>query len=202
MPRGKPNSPASEDAMKEMILDAAMECFTQLSMEKTSLSDVARVAEISRGTVYRYFSDRQTLIDAVVESGARRYFSDAAKAMDTKSTLAKQLGAFAEVAAQTAVEHHSATRLLSGGDLGLMRVLVEDSEETLGRTIAFLKPYVEQAKKRGEISSRIRVTEAAEWLGRIIMSISSAPASPNFDINHPKTVSRFVERFATVGLRP
>ncbi len=200
MPRGVPNSPESEDAMRGIILEAAAECFAQLGMEKTSLTDVARVAEISRGTVYRYFNDRQTLIDEVVEAGARDYFSDAAAAMETKGTLAKQMGAFAAVAAQTAVSHRSATRLLSGGDVGLMRVIIEDSEETLRRTIDFLIPYIEQSKKRGEIAKATRTTEAAEWLGRIIMSITSAPTSPHFDITHSETVARFVERFAVKGL--
>jgi AcrR family transcriptional regulator len=201
MPRGRPNDAESEEAMKELIVEAAMQCFAQRGIEKTSLIDVAHVADISRGTVYRYFNDRPALIREVVEFGSRQYFNDAAKAMQNKSTLAKQVGAFAEVAARTAVRTHSPTRLLTG-DMELMRLIVADSEETLRRTTSFLDPYVVAAKARGEVAKSIRTSEASEWLGRIIMSITSAPISLHFDVKNPKSVSRFVEKFATVGLQP
>jgi AcrR family transcriptional regulator len=201
MPRGIPNDAESEEAMKELIVEAAMQCFAQRGIEKTSLNDVAHVAGFSRGTVYRYFNDRPALIHEVVEFGSRQYFSDAAKAMKNKPTLAKQVGAFGEVAARTAVRTHSPTRLLTG-DMELMRLIVADSEETLRRTVLFLEPYVRAAKARGEISKTVRTSEASEWLGRIIMSITSAPISLHFNVENPKSVSRFVERFATVGLQP
>ncbi|WP_156763410.1 TetR/AcrR family transcriptional regulator, partial [Mycobacterium scrofulaceum] len=58
---------------RDQILDAANECFAQLGIQRTSVQDVARMAKVSRGTVYRYFEDRNVLIDAAIEFGAQRF---------------------------------------------------------------------------------------------------------------------------------
>ena len=75
---------------RDQILEAANECFTQLGIQRTSVQDVARMANVSRGTVYRYFEDRNVLIDAAIEFGAQRFYQQVAAAMAKKSTLAEQ----------------------------------------------------------------------------------------------------------------
>jgi AcrR family transcriptional regulator len=191
----------TDDSTRRRIIDAAMECFIQLGMAKTSLSDVARVAGVSRGTVYRYFDDRQTLVDAVVAAGAQEYFDDAARAMKAKRSLATQVGAFASVAATTAASHRSPLRIMTG-DTALMRIIAMGSEESLARTTEFLRPYVEAAQEKGEVGAHVDTTEASEWLARVIMSITSVPSSLSFDIEDPPSVARYVERFAVAGLGP
>ena len=58
---------ADEFDRRDQILDAANECFTQLGIQRTSVQDVARMAKVSRGTIYRYFVDREVLIEAAIE---------------------------------------------------------------------------------------------------------------------------------------
>ena len=69
MPR-KQNSPiAWGDAKesKQIIIDAAAKCFEQYGPQRTSMDDIAGAAGISRKTLYRVFSDRPQLIQAVLE---------------------------------------------------------------------------------------------------------------------------------------
>jgi AcrR family transcriptional regulator len=189
-----------DEVMTERILLAAMECFSQLGIAKTSIQDVARVAEVSRGTVYRYFPDRQSLIDAGVEFGAMQYYADAAKAMGRKDTLAEQIGAFAEVVARTQLEHRTRDRLMDG-DATLMRMVVADRDRTLERHTAFLRPYVEGAVTRNEVAAGLDVDEACEWLARIIMSLTMLQSAMTFSYRKPASVAAFVERYAIGGLR-
>ncbi|WP_156746536.1 TetR/AcrR family transcriptional regulator, partial [Mycobacterium sp. E1715] len=63
---------------RDQILDAANECFAQLGIQRTSVQDVARMAKVSRGTVYRYFEDRNVLIHAAIEFGAQRFYREVA----------------------------------------------------------------------------------------------------------------------------
>jgi len=188
-----------EELMRDRILDAALKCFSQIGIAKTSLQDVARVAELSRGTVYRYFEDRRALVDAAIKRGSQQYWADATAALGKQATLADQVGALAEVAARTQAVQHTRDRLVNG-DTGLMRMLVEDAGETLQHTMEFLRPYVEAAAERGEIRPDIDPDEASEWLARAIMSIISVPASPTFNVSRPRSVGRFVARHAVAGL--
>ena len=54
---------------RSSILAAAERCFARFGIMKTTMEDVARAANLSRATVYRYFADRDSLI---LESVVRR----------------------------------------------------------------------------------------------------------------------------------
>ena len=64
----------------------------------------------------------------------------------------------------------------------------------------FLAPYLETAKKRGEVRSNLDVSEASEWVARVLMSITTTPTSSAFDVQDPKSVSRFMQKYAVPGL--
>jgi AcrR family transcriptional regulator len=206
MPRAQIKEPVAiaesdgDESTKERLLDAAMQCFTQLGIAKTSIQDVAREAGVSRGTVYRYFVDRQALIEATVASGAQRYYAEAAAAMDALDTLAEQVGAFAEVLSRTLVEHRTRSRLMDG-DSAWLRLIASDREASLRRAVDFLRPYVRAARDRGEVGRDVDEREASEWLARLVMSFTTLQTGLTFDIEKPKAVRRFVERYAVSGLR-
>ncbi|MCE5288741.1 MAG: TetR/AcrR family transcriptional regulator, partial [Nocardiaceae bacterium] len=60
-------------AVQERILHAAVECFAQKGIGKTSMEDVARVAKLARSGVYRYFGTKGELIDAALLRELGRY---------------------------------------------------------------------------------------------------------------------------------
>jgi len=191
---------ADEFDRRDQILDAANECFTQLGIQRTSVQDVARMAKVSRGTIYRYFVDRDVLIAAAIEHGAQRFYREVAAAMENKTTLAEKLGAMAETNAKILLEHRTRNRLMAD-DAELMRHMVSDGDSAVRRTTKFLEPYVRDAQKRGEVGAGVNVTAASEWLARIIYSFSTVNQGLSFDMTKPKTVRDYVEKFAINGLR-
>lgn len=189
-----------EFGRRDQILEAANTCFSQLGIQRTSVQDVARAANVSRGTVYRYFQDRDVLIEAAIEFGAQRFYRDVAAAMAVKNTLAEQVGAMAETHARILLEHRTRNRLMDD-DAELMRHMVSDADATVRRTTAFLVPYVRDARERGEVGASVDVTAASEWLARIVFSLSTVNEAQAFDMTRPDTVREYVETFAVNGLR-
>ena len=61
---GRVRPPGSDSRGGERVLHTT-------GIQRTSVQDVARMANVSRGTVYRYFEDRNVLIDAAIEFGAQ-----------------------------------------------------------------------------------------------------------------------------------
>ena len=53
---------------REVILKAALEEFSAHGFEAARLDDVARRAGIAKGTIYLYFSDKETLFQELVRS--------------------------------------------------------------------------------------------------------------------------------------
>lgn len=56
----------TEDGPEARIIDAAFECAGRYGLARTTMSDVARAARLSRQTVYRYFPNKHALISALV----------------------------------------------------------------------------------------------------------------------------------------
>ena len=185
---------------RDQILEAANECFTQLGIQRTSVQDVARAANVSRGTVYRYIEDRSVLIEAAIEFGAQRFYREVAAAMAKKTTLAEQVGAMAETQARILLDHRTRNRLMAD-DAELMRHMISDGGTAVRRSTAFLVPYVRDARDRGEVGAGVDVTAASEWLARIIYSFSTVNDAQTFDMSKPETVRRYIETFAINGLR-
>ena len=51
---------------REKVIDAAVECFVKNGPQRTSMSDIATAAGVSRKTLYRLFEDRPALIEALL----------------------------------------------------------------------------------------------------------------------------------------
>lgn len=158
------------------------------------------MANLSRGTVYRYFEDRGVLVEAAIEFGALKFYDEVAAAMAKKSTLAEKVGAMAQTHATILLDHRTRNRLMAD-DAELMRHMISDGDAALRRTTAFLVPYVQEAQERGEVGSAVDVKAASEWLARIIYSFSTVNEAQTFEMSKPDTVRRYVEKFAINGLR-
>lgn len=47
--------------VEDKIIDATIKCFERYGIQKTSMDDIAKIAKISRPTIYRYFPSRHHL---------------------------------------------------------------------------------------------------------------------------------------------
>jgi AcrR family transcriptional regulator len=63
--------PTLHDAARERLLEAATRCVARDGMAGANVAAVAAEAGVSRPTVYRYFADRQALIEATLMHAGR-----------------------------------------------------------------------------------------------------------------------------------
>jgi AcrR family transcriptional regulator len=87
------NPPGTENEARRRIVKAATACIDQVGLAKTSLSDIATEAGVTRQTVYRYFPSLADILTAVAEAGAEEF----------AERMARHLAAF-DNAADVAVE--------------------------------------------------------------------------------------------------
>ena len=75
-----------------MILDAARELFAHEGFEATSTSKVAKRAGVSEGLIFRHYTNKEGLLQAILEEGEARakvLFSDIVMESDPKEVLRK-----------------------------------------------------------------------------------------------------------------
>jgi AcrR family transcriptional regulator len=56
-----------EETRKDSIVLAAQKLFSQFGPRKTSVDEIARLAQVSKGTIYNYFESKEEIHSAVVE---------------------------------------------------------------------------------------------------------------------------------------
>lgn len=67
------NPPGTENEARRRIVEAATACIDRAGLAKTSLSDVATEAGVTRQTVYRYFPSLKDILAAVAVAGAEEF---------------------------------------------------------------------------------------------------------------------------------
>jgi len=70
------DSKSSNEARAERILDAAARLITHYGYDKTTVSDIAREAGVSKGAIYLHWSSKEELFDALYEHAAQQYLDD------------------------------------------------------------------------------------------------------------------------------
>jgi AcrR family transcriptional regulator len=83
--------PQEEDSAKRrQIMDGAHKVFMDLGFDGASMGEIARVAGVSKGTLYVYFADKSQLFSAIVEREAieqGRFTFDLSPGRDAETTL-------------------------------------------------------------------------------------------------------------------
>jgi AcrR family transcriptional regulator len=92
---------SDEDSSKRrQILDGAHKVFMDLGFDGASMGEIARVAGVSKGTLYVYFTDKSQLFGAVVEREAidqGRFNFDLGPGRDAETTLRQFGQAYIEI---------------------------------------------------------------------------------------------------------
>ncbi|WP_072803804.1 TetR/AcrR family transcriptional regulator [Rhodococcoides yunnanense] len=195
IPSGEPNS--LDSATETKLLEAGAAVLKQFGAERLNMSDVARRAGVARGTLYRYFDTRETLLGALNRQVSNVFFAEVSRAMDTKSSLSEQLGTFSEMLISSI--HPEAGGVVTDPS-ALAHMLAYQSVHALQRTAEELRPYIEAARARGEARADLDVADASEWLARILLSFTIFQASIAHEGDDPAAVRDFVQRYAIRGL--
>ena len=192
-----PGRPAAEG----QILDAARRCLLMYGSAKMSLDDVARVASVSRRTVYKYFGNRDALISAVVDWSIDTIFDEIEKVLAKNDRFDDQAvgAAFSLWQSRRAATKIRWGGLLSEADEAFL--LSRGSGPVLRRLIELLRPGLEQAREAGEVRADLDVGSACEWVARQAFSLSSVVES-SFQIEGRAGIDEYIRSYVIRGLLP
>ncbi len=182
---------------EQRILDAAERCLSRLGLTRLSMGAVAEEAGLSRGSLYLYFGDRTTLIDAVLARAADRFVKSSEEPVRRRRTLAAQV-AEAAVFIRRHVGDPEVTLALPGAESLVATLMAVQAERLVETWVAFWDPLLAEAERRQEVRALDR-RQAGEWIVRLLLSFAVMPAV-SFDQDDPEAVRRFVARHVVKGL--
>ena len=188
-------SRATSTDTRQVIIDAALACFRQHGLRKTTIVDIGQAAGLSRGTIYQYFRDKAAIVEATAESTSERFYREMAKAMSRGSSLEDKLS-LAAVFVSRARKHIEPEKYFDEDEVSLL--LTKNAGVLLRECVDFVAPYLIAAKLTGEVRKDLDVQAAGEWFARMLFSLFSTPSS-TLDMDDPEVVDRFVRDHVVRG---
>jgi AcrR family transcriptional regulator len=155
------------------ILDAAKRCIAEGGVQATTMDQIAAIADVSRATLFNYFSSKADIVDAlVVENEAGFYIAVKAwRATDGLTAGERLLGIF------TATAHY--LRRASPVERVLVGVSWLNWNELTGiarieRLIQAFGGLLDDGRNRGEIAGSVDIRVAAEIICNSYMGVIHA----------------------------
>jgi AcrR family transcriptional regulator len=192
---------AERRTVRDRLIDAAEVCMRAKGIRATTVSEVAEVAGVSRGWLYRHFPDKVSLLGAAIVRLNDAYWSDAHAMLEQVSGLDRQI-----------VEgiRHGRTAYDDPGAL-LMKLRVDEPEEfaaCAGAGVLGLVPdlaefwsrYLLAAQEAGDVHAGVDIAEASEWVARVLLSLATVPGD-TFDADDQDALLTYVRRYVMPGLR-
>lgn len=78
------------------LLNAAYDLFTTQSVEKTTIAEISKAADVAKGTFYLYFKDKYEIRNRLISHESSKLFKDAVAALEKNSSTASEEPAFEE----------------------------------------------------------------------------------------------------------
>ena len=171
-----------------LIVESAYACFGKQGLQKATIVDIAKMAGVSRSTIYEYFHDKAAIIEACAEHASERFYREMSKAMDRGISLEDKLS-------RAAVFVTQARRVIASekyfDEEAISLLLTKDAAVLLRECVDFLAPHLVAAKLTGEVRKDLDIAYAGEWFARILFSLFSTPSS-TLDMDNPDVVADFV----------
>ena len=159
--------PQGSEAAQTHFIDAAEACFERYGVTKTTMEDIAKMAGVSRPTVYRHFPDRDSLILAVIMRRAEALIGKAQAFLRKQDSFEDQLVEGLLFLVKTGRTDPFVRILVSPAHLDLAQQLVGATDAVVDLTYAMWEPVLSEAAARGELNPDLDFRAIARWLTHV-----------------------------------
>ena len=163
-----PGAETKGERTRRRILEMAIECFGRRGYRATSVSEIARAANLTQAASYAYFDNKEALFRAAVDADVSDLIDEISSQVDDVGPL--DLIPTVIVHAVVALEHHPLShRVLAGQEPDEVPRLTE--LPALRRFSDLLADALGRAMARGEVRADLRPDVLAAGLESLILGL-------------------------------
>lgn len=167
-----------DDRTRERILEGAFRCAERFGIGKTTMSDVARAASLSRQTLYRYFASKHDLTAALVLREEEKLIADVRAAAEPHPDLRPAMEAAFFTCLRFIRHHPLLTRVMTNEPLQLLPFLTTEGDPVLDLGARTME---EVLADRLPNASPILIHRAAETCARVLTSYAITPSREDLE---------------------
>ena len=161
--------PSDAQAARDRLMEAAEACFDRYGVAKTTMDDIAKMAGVSRPTVYRHFDDRDSLILAVVMKRSRQLIDRAQKYMGKLGSFEDQLVEGLMFLVDKGRKDPFVSLLVSPESMNLANQILGAGTAAVDLSYELWEPILLDARDRGELRTDLDFRQIATWLTYLIL---------------------------------
>jgi AcrR family transcriptional regulator len=140
---------AKSDDKRKRLLDAALDLFETRGFEGVAVPEIAAKAEVATGTVYRYFKDKEALVNALYQHWKRYYNAIVLAPQSGRASIRQAFGQYWQRMMMFARTYPKAMRFM---DLHHHGAYLDDESRSLSKAYAGeARAFVERARSEGAI---------------------------------------------------
>lgn len=140
-----------KDAKRSQLLNIALQLFSEKGFQNTTIQNICEAAGVSVGSVYFYFSNKESIYEAVYQMITEEYENRVENALRGLSDIRDIIIKLIEVAVRYSVPNVDKSRFFlmnsSLNDLKTKR------DNALKATVPFIQRLLDEAVTKGEIDS-------------------------------------------------
>jgi len=158
-------SKSSSDSHRSRLVDAAIQCFEQYGVQKTTVEDIARAAGLARATFYRTFPSREDVYNEASYKILGDIASEISPLVNAENSFADALVVGVLEATRRYTDHSVGMMLLEAtGNLGVERFLIDAESPVVNHMLHVFSQTFERARTRGDLRDDISLREIAAWV--------------------------------------
>ena len=148
--------------MVQRILDAAYECFGNKGIAATSLRDIAMAAEVSRPTVYRYFSGKIEVVETISELESVKVKREVKRKLHRVESFEEALTEALVLIVRIAMKNMYVRRLLADPEFAPRSLNPGGRYHEMQKV--WWGSFLTNALNRGDIADDLDVDDVVSWL--------------------------------------
>jgi AcrR family transcriptional regulator len=157
-----------------MILDAASQSFAQFGYKATTMELVAKIANVGKGTIYTFFSNKDELFDEILSAALKEMKNAMESGMKEGETFARKLFRSMDLLMEFRAKHELFVKLIQENrDIGTQQAM-EGLIRMENTALDYISAELEKCIQKGEIKPcntktvayimlKIYVILAVEW---------------------------------------
>lgn len=165
--------PALKSNRRDQILRGAAQAIARHGLGKLGMGDVSSSAAVSRGTLYRYFSNRDELLEHLAAREGHRFQERMMQALDEAPDGAEKVQLALQYAARFAGEHPVLRRIIETDPAFMLIAIRERFTAIRDMVHGPLAPLLAQTEpvRQGTVETE----QLVDWMTRIMISFFLFP---------------------------
>lgn len=181
------------------LLTAAARRFVAVGIRKTTMEDIAREARAGKATLYRYFANKDAVLDALLEREAERLERRLREAGSSDATVAERIEAAFVAGVDFFVGHPVLTKGRDEEPGLLLPRITANRGPLVEMLLGLFAGLIAEGVDSGELR-RVQPRAAAEVIVRLILSYFSFPPM-EVRVDDPAEARAFAHALVAGGLR-